>query len=128
MGPAVQPWSLSEAPPQSAAPTFGHAGDASQLKDVQAQLQANIHRPLPVAVIDVQGRFLKKFVTPQSWDPWAPGSLLGCQVVHPPTPRSTPPIPRPTHPTHPATGSPAHPPAHQPARLRSSRVIAPSTS
>ena len=75
VGPAVQPWSLSEAPPQSTGLTFGHAGDASQLKDVQAQLQANIHRPVPVVVIDVQGRFLKKFVTPQSWDPWAPGFL-----------------------------------------------------
>ena len=53
---------------------------------MQAQLQANIHRPVPVVVIDVQGRFLKKFVTPQSWDPWAPGSLLGCQVVQPPPP------------------------------------------
>ena len=77
MGPAVQPWSLSDALPQSTGLTVGHTGDASQLKDVQAQLQANIHRPVPVVVIDVQGRFLKKFVTPQSWDPWAPGSLLG---------------------------------------------------
>ena len=48
---------------------------------MQAQLQANIHRPVPVVVIDVQGRFLKKFVTPQSWDPWAPGALLGFFMV-----------------------------------------------
>ena len=119
MGPAVQPWSLSEALPQSTDFTFGHAGDASQLKDVQAQLQANIHRPVPVVVIDVQGRFLKKFVTPQSWDPWAPGSLLGCQVAHPPTSRLTPPIPPippPTYPTNPPTHPPIHPPAPPPLR------------
>ena len=56
-------------------------GDATHLRDVQGQLQAHIHRPMPVVVIDLQGRLLKKWVTPQSWDPWAPGSLLGCQLA-----------------------------------------------
>ena len=91
---------------------------------MQAQLQANIHRPVPVVVIDVQGRFLKKFVTPQSWDPWAPGSLLGCQVVQPTPPATN--RPATTRPT--TTRHHTPPPAHPPAYLRSSRVIAPSTS
>lgn len=87
---------------------------------MQAQLQANIHRPVPVVVIDMQGRFLKKFVTPQSWDPWAPGSLLGCQVVQPPPTHSMthpihphPPAPPPPVPPPPAT-TPRHRPTHRP--------------
>ena len=56
-------------------------GDAAHLKDVQTQLLASVHEPMAVLVIDLQGRFLKKWVIPQSWDPSAPGSLLGCQLA-----------------------------------------------
>ena len=56
----------------------------------------------------VQYRLLMRFVTPQSWDPWAPGSLLGWSVVHPPTPR-------PPHPSHHPPTPPCLPTIHRPA-------------
>ena len=55
-------------------------GEASHLRDVQAQLHASLHQPLPVLVIDMQGRFLKRWVVPHAWDYAAPASLLGCQM------------------------------------------------
>ena len=55
-------------------------GDAAHLREVQSQLQASLHSPLPVLVIDVQGKFLKKWVVPHAWDPFAPSSFLGCQM------------------------------------------------
>ena len=55
-------------------------GDAAHLRDVQSQLQASLHQPLPALVIDIHGRFLKKWIVPHAWDSWAPASLLGCQM------------------------------------------------
>ena len=55
-------------------------GEAAHLKDVQEQLQTNLYQPVPALVIDIKGRFMKKWVVPHSWDPWAPASLLGCQM------------------------------------------------
>ena len=31
-------------------------------------------------MIDVKGRFVKKWVVPHSWDPWAPASLLAAAL------------------------------------------------
>jgi len=55
-------------------------GDAAHLRDVQSQLQASLHQPVPTLVVELSGRFVKKWVVPASWDPWAPASLLGCQM------------------------------------------------
>ena len=89
--PTARPFAYVDKDPQPTTPA-GRAGlvrgdavlrlgDASHLRDVQGALQASAQRPMPVLVIDLHGRFLKKWVTPQSWDPSAPGSLLGCQLA-----------------------------------------------
>jgi hypothetical protein len=55
-------------------------GEASRLCDVQAQLQASVHSPLPVLLIDVRGRLLQKWVVPHPFDALAPAALLGCAL------------------------------------------------
>lgn len=39
-----------------------------------------MHTQVPCLVIEHSGAFVKKWIVPHSWDPWAPGSLLGCQM------------------------------------------------
>jgi len=87
---SARPFAYVDKPPQPRTPAAdagmmrGDAivriGDASHLRDVQTQLQGNLHQPVPALVIELSGRFVKKWVIPRSWDPWAPASLLGCQM------------------------------------------------
>ena len=88
--PSARPFAYVDKEPGSATPAAkaglrrGDAllriGDAAHLRDVQSQLQGSLHQPLPMLVIDLKGRFLKKWVVPHAWDSWAPASLLGCQM------------------------------------------------
>lgn len=55
-------------------------GTARHLRDVQAELAANIGTPVVVMLVDQAGRHMRKFVVPHAWDPSAPKSLLGCQM------------------------------------------------
>ena len=88
--PSARPFAYVDREPGSATPASkaglrrGDAllriGEASHLRDVQAQLQASLNKPLPTLVVDSQGRFVKKWLVPHVWDAWAPKSLLGCQM------------------------------------------------
>ncbi len=88
--PSARPFAYVDKEPATATPAAkaglrrGDAllrvGEASHLRDVQGQLQVNLDREVPALVIDIQGRFLKKWIVPHSWDAWAPASLLGCQM------------------------------------------------
>ena len=42
-------------------------GEATHLRDLQGQLQTNLGRRLPVLVVDMHGRFIRKHIVPQQW-------------------------------------------------------------
>lgn len=88
--PSARPFAYVDKEPDSTTPAAraglrrGDAilriGDASQLGEVQGALKRSVDAPLPALVIDLHGRFMKKWIVPRTWDPLTPASLLGCQM------------------------------------------------
>ena len=88
--PSAKPFAYVDREPHAATPACkaglrrGDAilrlGEATHLREVPDQLIGSVGEPLPALVIDVHGRFLKKWVVPHAWDHQAPASLLGCQM------------------------------------------------
>ena len=55
-------------------------GGTCYLHEVQATLEVNLNRPVPIQCMDLHGRRVVRHVTPAVWDATAPTSLLGCTL------------------------------------------------